>query len=61
MSLDKAIKNLKFDKRMVEWNLNNGLLTKEEYEKYVQQLPDLKEQVNLLDLEAETEDTNEPH
>lgn len=61
MSLDKAIKNLKYDKRMVEWNLNNGLLTKEELEKHTQQLPDLKEQVNLLDLEADTEDTNEPH
>lgn len=51
MSLDKAMKNLKFDARMLEFNLANGLLTKEEYERYMSQLPDSTAQAEKIDLE----------
>lgn len=47
-SLDKANQNLKFDKRLIEWNLNNGQLTQEEYKKYLESLPDLGNNVELL-------------
>lgn len=35
---------IKFDSRMIEYNLANGLITKEEYDKYLAQLPDLSTQ-----------------
>lgn len=50
MSLDKALKNLKFDVRMTEFNLNNSVISKEEHQAYLKQLPDLaanSEQINL--------------
>jgi hypothetical protein len=40
MSLDKALKNLKFDVRMTEFNLNNGVISKEELKNHLTQLPD---------------------
>lgn len=59
MSLDKAIKNLKYDKRMLEWNLNNGQITKEEYNKFINELPDLADQVSALDLDNSDSDSSE--
>jgi hypothetical protein len=49
MSLDKAMKNLKFDKRLTEWYVNNGQLTKEELEAYLKTLPDMAHNVDLSD------------
>jgi hypothetical protein len=40
MSLDKALKNLKFDVRMTEFNVNNGVITKDELKAHLSQLPD---------------------
>lgn len=40
MSLDEGMKALKFDARMIEYNLANGIVTKEEYEAYLKSLPD---------------------
>ncbi len=50
MSLDKALKNLKFDKRLTEYNLNKGLLQKEELEKHLQSLEDVGHKVDLVRL-----------
>ena len=47
-SLDKATKNLKFDKRLTEWYLNNGQLTREELKKYLDAVPDLASKVDML-------------
>jgi len=50
MSLDKALKNLQYDVRMVEFNLNHGVVSKEDMKKQLNQLPDLAsncEQINL--------------
>lgn len=43
---------LKFDTRMIEINLKNGSLTKEELKKHLQELPDLSSLCQPLDLEA---------
>jgi hypothetical protein len=40
MDLNKALELLKFDTRMKEWNLKQGLVSKEEVEKYNQGLKD---------------------
>ena len=48
MSAEQGNKGLKFDKRLLEWNLNNGQLSKEELKKHLEQLPDLSNRVDLL-------------
>ncbi len=40
MSLDKALKSLKYDVRMIEFYLKQGLLNEAEYKEYLKQLPD---------------------
>lgn len=60
MSLDKAMKNLKFDKRLTEWYINNGQLTKEEVEAYLKTLPDMAHNIDLSDSESD-EDTQDQH
>ena len=53
MSLDKALKNLKYDVRMTEFNVNQGQISKEELKAHLNSLPDLAhnaEQINLEDI-----------
>lgn len=52
--LHKAMQDLKFDKRMFEWNLRNGHITKEELKKHLEQLPDDANKVDLLRLMEES-------
>lgn len=47
MSLDKAMKNLKFDKRLIEWHVNNGQLTQEELKAHLASLPDMGHNIAL--------------
>ena len=56
MSLNKALENLKFDKRLVELNLKLGRVTLEEIEQNTQNLPDLEAQCEKLDIEKEDKD-----
>lgn len=58
MSLAKAVNNLKFDKRLTEWCVNNGQMTKEELKKYLESLPDLATQVDLVHMEEDSSDTH---
>lgn len=58
MSLAKAVNNLKFDKRLTEWCVNNGQMTKEELKKYLESLPDLATQVDLVHMEEDSLDTH---
>ncbi len=58
MSLNKALEDLKFDKRLVELNLKLGRVTKEEIAKNTQNLPDLESQCEKLDIEKEDNDLN---
>ncbi len=56
MALDKALLNLKWDRRMIEKNLQNGTLTKEEYEKMLKELPDMAENIDLINIDREDDD-----
>jgi hypothetical protein len=56
MSLDKSLKNLKFDVRMSEWNVDNGVVSKEELKAHLAQLPDSGANAEKLDLENESDD-----
>lgn len=57
MSLAKAVNNLKFDKRLTEWCINNGQMTKEDLKKYLESLPDLANQVDLVQMEDDGSDS----
>lgn len=46
-------KNTKFDKRLLEWNLNNGQLTKEELKKHLDELPDLSNRIEIMPMNDE--------
>ena len=39
--LPATLKKLKYDKRMINWNLRQKLLTKQEYQKHLEGLEDL--------------------
>ncbi len=54
MDLSKALENSKFDTRLVERNLNNGTITKAEFESYQKSLKDLKD--NTLQVSLESDD-----
>lgn len=54
MELSKAIENSKFDARLVERNLNNGTISKSEYDAYLKSLKDLKD--NTLQVSLESDD-----
>lgn len=58
MSLNKALENLKFDKRLVDLNIKQGRVTKEEVTKNDTNLPDLESQCEKLDIEKEDKDLN---
>ena len=56
MSLNKALLNLKFDKRLLELNMKMGRVTQEEMDKNSESLPDLEAQSEKLDIEKEDKD-----
>lgn len=58
MSLNKALEDLKFDKRLTELNLRLGRITQEEVDKQISALEDLESQVEKLDLESEKSENN---
>ncbi len=51
MSLDKALKNLKYDVRMLELQFKQGSITEAEYKQYLSQLSDCSNNSEKLDLE----------
>lgn len=51
MSLNKSMKNLKYDKRLTEWNITNNQMTREEWNKHLENLPDLANEVAPVALE----------
>lgn len=57
MALDKDLKALKYDSRLKDWNLRNGVINKEEYDNYLKELPDLSNNAVQIDLE----DTDSTH
>lgn len=59
MSLDKSLKNLKYDVRMAEFNVNNGVISKQELAAYLSQLPDSGGNALKVDLEEGTSSSDE--
>lgn len=59
MTLDKALKNMKYDTRLVEWHIKNNQLSKEELEKHLQQLPDCGGNIDLISFSKEESEENE--
>lgn len=59
MSLDKSLKNLKFDKRLTEYNLNKGLLTQEELKKHLESLQDVGSKIDLVSLKKDSSDNSD--
>lgn len=53
MSLNKALENLKFDKRLIELNLKLGRINKSDLEQYKTSLKDLEANSEKIDLEKE--------
>ena len=51
MSLDKALKNLKFDVRMTESNVAHGVISQEELKAHLASLPDSGANAEKLNLE----------
>lgn len=57
-SLNKALQDLKFDKRLFELNIRLGLVKKEEIANHEKNLVDLESQSEKLDIEKEDNDIN---
>jgi predicted secreted Zn-dependent protease len=53
MSLNKALANLKFDKRLLELNVKMGRVTQEEMDKHAESQPDQEAMSEKLDIEKE--------
>ncbi|MNL45067.1 hypothetical protein D3C87_1676820 [compost metagenome] len=54
MSLAQANKNLKYDKRMTERNITVGDISKEEWQKHLEQLPDLASNAITFTIDGKT-------
>lgn len=50
MSLSKEIEKLKYDKRLADWHISRGKMTEDEYQKYLQSLPDSGDNVETFSL-----------
>lgn len=48
MSLAKELDKLKYDKRLLDWHVGRGKLSKDEVKKYLEALPDLASNVENL-------------
>ncbi|MFN3453605.1 MAG: hypothetical protein ACK41T_01500 [Pseudobdellovibrio sp.] len=59
MSLNKALEDLKFDKRLTEINLRLGRITQEEVKQFENKLEDLQAQSENLDLEKSEDNSAE--
>lgn len=51
MDLSKALENMKFDVRMKDWNMKQGLIKKEDIETSQKSLPDASAQCEPVTLE----------
>jgi len=55
MSLDKAMLNLKYDSRLVEYNVRTGQLSKEDLAKHLANLPDSSANCEKLNIEENSD------
>lgn len=59
MSFDKAMNKMKFDIRLLEYNLSQNLITKEDYQKYLSQLEDCADLVAPTNLDDDSEGSDD--
>lgn len=59
MSLSKEIEKLKYDKRLLEWSVSRGVLSKEDMKKHLDELPDLESNVEVFDLVGDSDDSRD--
>ncbi len=59
MKLNNLIKNLRFDKRMIEWGTRYSIITYEEYQEHLRSLPDLLEKKENMVSDKEVEEENQ--
>ncbi len=59
MSLAKANKNLKWDKRLTERNLSVGEVSSEDLKKYLEQLPDLASNTETFTIDGKNSSSSE--
>lgn len=53
MELHEALQMVKYDTRLIDWNLKQGLINKDDYDKHLKALPDSTDRSQTLDLEVE--------
>lgn len=53
MDLHEALDMVKFDKRLVDWNLKQGIISQADYEKHMKSLQDLVAHSEVVTLEGE--------
>ena len=62
MSLYKAMQNLKYDTRMTEMNITKGEISKTEWQQYLDKLPDMAHNIEVISMEQDAEvDETEQH
>ena len=54
MSLSKEIEKLRFDKRLTDWQVSRGRMSKAELKQHLDALPDLASNVETLRLNEES-------
>lgn len=53
MDLHEALTQAKFDRRLIEWHINQGLISKADVDAFLKSLPDVSAQSIPLDLTVE--------
>ncbi len=56
---DLSLKKLKFDKRMVKWNMRQKLLTEDEYKNHLGNLEDVSDLKNTEEIKFSSEESKE--
>jgi hypothetical protein len=60
MSLGRELEKLKYDKRLTDWYVNNGKLSKEDFKKHLESLPDLASNIDHFGLAEEAGGDQDP-
>ncbi len=53
MDLHEALQVVKYDTRLIDWNLKQGLITQADYDKHIKALQDVADRSVVVDLEAD--------
>ncbi len=60
MDLESILEELKYDKRLIEWNLRRGIITHEDVKKHLSSLQDISSEAISFNLEDDdSEDMDE--